>query len=183
MENQHMENIDFLRERADLSYEEAVVLLERFDGDVTRCIIELERQGKLKQAAQTGQQDGAGADGQTEDRQRAYEAHRARAARASNILFAHVRVMRGERMLINLPFIVLLIGALFSLRLTVCAILLLFLTGCRVHWRKGEATRWEAKSFHVYADQVAENIRCTADSVANAVKGSTGANKDEAQGQ
>lgn len=182
MEHNHMENIDFLRERAEISYEEAVTLLDRFDGDVTRCMIELERQGKLKQAPRTAQQEEAGADHEKADRQRTYEARRARAARASNILFSHVRIMRGESMLINLPFFILLIGALFSLRLTFCAIILMFLTGCRVHWKKGEAARWEAKSFHVYADQVAENIRCTADSVANAVKGSAVEKKDGAQG-
>lgn len=50
-----LRNIDALRERADISYEEALELLEKNDGDVTRALIELENQGRLH--ANTSAQD------------------------------------------------------------------------------------------------------------------------------
>ena len=49
-----LRNIEYLREKADVSYEEAVTLLERFDGNVMRVLVELERQGRVHQPADTG---------------------------------------------------------------------------------------------------------------------------------
>ena len=47
MNDQNLQNIDYLREKANLSYEEAVALLEKNGGDVTRALIELEQQGRI----------------------------------------------------------------------------------------------------------------------------------------
>ena len=54
MNDDMMRNIEYLREKADISYEEAVSLLERFDGNVMRVLVELERQGRVFQQAETG---------------------------------------------------------------------------------------------------------------------------------
>lgn len=45
--NDMLQSIDYLREKANVSYEEAVKLLERFDGNVMSAIVELERRGLL----------------------------------------------------------------------------------------------------------------------------------------
>lgn len=49
MNNDMLKNIDYLREKADVSYEEAETLLERYDGNVMRVLVELERQGRVFQ--------------------------------------------------------------------------------------------------------------------------------------
>ena len=36
-----LEDIETLRARSDVSYEEAVFLLDKYDGDITRALIEL----------------------------------------------------------------------------------------------------------------------------------------------
>lgn len=48
MSEDRLRDIDTLRERADLSYEEASALLERYDGDVVQALVELESQGRSK---------------------------------------------------------------------------------------------------------------------------------------
>lgn len=48
-------NIEYLRERADVSYEEAQTLLERYDGNVMRALIELEHQGRVYGQEPTGE--------------------------------------------------------------------------------------------------------------------------------
>lgn len=47
MSNDMLQNIEYLREKANVSYEEAAQLLEQFDGNVMSAIVELERQGRL----------------------------------------------------------------------------------------------------------------------------------------
>lgn len=45
--NDKLANIEYLRERADVSYEEAERLLDRYDGNVLRALVELEHQGRV----------------------------------------------------------------------------------------------------------------------------------------
>lgn len=45
--NEMLENIEYLREHADISYEEAERLLDENDGNVMRVLVELERQGRV----------------------------------------------------------------------------------------------------------------------------------------
>lgn len=47
MNNDMLQAIEYLRERADVSYEEATRLLEESGGDVMRAIVEMEKQGRL----------------------------------------------------------------------------------------------------------------------------------------
>ena len=54
MNDDMLRNIEYLREKADISYEEAASLLERFDGNVMRVLVELERQGRVYQQADAG---------------------------------------------------------------------------------------------------------------------------------
>lgn len=45
--NDMLANIEYLREKADISYEEAERLLEENDGNVMRVLVDLERQGRV----------------------------------------------------------------------------------------------------------------------------------------
>lgn len=47
MNNDMLQNIEYLREKANVSYEEAGQLLEQFDGNVMSAIVELEKRGRL----------------------------------------------------------------------------------------------------------------------------------------
>lgn len=47
MENYSIEDIEFIRSKSNVSYEEAIALLEYHSGDVARVMIDLERKGKL----------------------------------------------------------------------------------------------------------------------------------------
>ena len=48
-----LEKLDILRERADLSYQEAKELLELCDGDVVQALIELEHRPKKESSTET----------------------------------------------------------------------------------------------------------------------------------
>jgi len=43
-----VEDLDFLKQRAKITYDEAMELLKKYDGDATLAIVELEKKGKLR---------------------------------------------------------------------------------------------------------------------------------------
>jgi len=47
-----VESLEFLKEKSTITYDEAVELLKKHDGDVVMAIVELEKMGKLKPEAQ-----------------------------------------------------------------------------------------------------------------------------------
>lgn len=47
MTDDMLQKIAYLRERADVTYEEAAQLLAKNDGDVVACLVELEKQGRV----------------------------------------------------------------------------------------------------------------------------------------
>ena len=47
MTNDMLQKTVYLRERADVTYEEAAQMLEKNDGDVVACLVELEKQGRV----------------------------------------------------------------------------------------------------------------------------------------
>lgn len=49
MTDDMLQKIVTLRERADVSYEEAAQMLTKNDGDVAACLVELEKQGRVKE--------------------------------------------------------------------------------------------------------------------------------------
>lgn len=78
--NDMLANIEYLREKADVSYEEAERLLEQFDGNVMRALVELERQGRVYGQAPIGesQQGGKGGDGMKRAKEIVHKAMRTR---------------------------------------------------------------------------------------------------------
>jgi hypothetical protein len=47
MSGDMLDKVDYLRERADVTYEEAMQLLEKNSGDVVASLVELEKQGRI----------------------------------------------------------------------------------------------------------------------------------------
>ena len=49
MASYSMEDIELIRRRSGMSYEEAIALLDYHDGSVARALVDLERNGRLKE--------------------------------------------------------------------------------------------------------------------------------------
>lgn len=48
-----VEDLEFLKQKAKITYDEAMELLKKYDGDAALAIIELEKQGRLRTESQT----------------------------------------------------------------------------------------------------------------------------------
>jgi len=152
-EAERLEKIEYLRGKADVSYQEAADLLDRFEGDVTRALIELERSDRLGRRGRGYKEDRYYRYDERNERnakkmngayQYQYEtpghgsfrARHPKLGRIADFLFKkHILISRGERTLVDLPvgvyLLLILMGIPFMPMLMLMFVALLVF-GCRI---------------------------------------------------
>lgn len=175
MSNHNIEQVDYLRNKAGITYEEAIELLDRFNGDLPQCLVELERNGRID-----GKRDGGRANYnpfadvsarmQEEERR---NPHRRPAfvldwESAKAILFSRVLVRKGDLVVSNFTVLFLIFVGCAAPWVLLIGLLLTFLNGYRINWQK--APRSTNADLHAFMEHAAENVRTTVDSFAEAVK-------------
>ncbi|NLY43121.1 MAG: DUF4342 domain-containing protein [Clostridiaceae bacterium] len=115
------EKIEELRKRANISYEEAKVLLEKHNGDIVEALIELEKSKRIRN------------DGTTSF----YEKLRRLFIKGNRTKF--IVTYKGETV-VNVPVNYLILALLFSIHFMVFSLIIIFITGCRMTIKKPEGT-------------------------------------------
>ncbi len=121
--NYSLEDVETLRTKASISYEDAVALLDKYDGDLARALIELEKRGQL-----SGGEKGAKIN--MDDVVSRIKAlwHKG--------LTTRVVVERKGVQLINLSVSFLLLMTLLGVYAMVCALILSLVSGCSISLKK-----------------------------------------------
>ncbi len=153
-----IEQIDYLRDKAGLSYEEAVNMLEQFDGDLARCMVELERIGRIRPEDMP----------QDSGRKHRGQGFGPDWSNVKRMLFSRVSVRKGDTLVANLTVISWLFVLLCAPWVLMVGVIAAFVTGCKIKWNKAAAD--PNLDFRDLMGHAAENIKNTADSVAAAVK-------------
>ncbi len=189
-----MEQIDYLREKAAISYEEAVEVLEKNDGDLAHCMVDLERRGRLKpQVKKAGGRANynpfAGMEGTAEQVYQKYQQSRSQGyqgqsqgtgerpkafvldpAWLKSTLFSRVVVRKNDTVVVNLPVLLILIAFILAFPVSVALVILTFLMGCTIKWERPAAKDDRANDLYTFVDKTAENIRRTTDSFVETFK-------------
>jgi hypothetical protein len=181
-----LEQIDYLREKATISYEEAMETLERFDGDLARCLVDLERRGRIKPPPRRPSQEGGqhyryeyrneqAAGWAGHGRESNPSNHRGKAfvldgEAVKGTLFSRVVVYKRDAVIADLSVAFLIFATFMAPHLMFAAVLLIFLMGYRVRWARKQEKPQRGGDLYAFVDKAAANIRRTADSVAQAVK-------------
>lgn len=178
-----IEQIDYLREKATISYEEAMETLERFDGDLGRCLVDLERRGRIKPLPRKAapesnyryeyrydQPGGHAAPHHTHQDQPRGRAFVLDTDWLKQTVFSRVVVRKGDRVIANLSVGYLIFALCVAPHLMFVSVLLMFMMGYRVKWERKEEKKQYANDLYAFVDKTAENIRRTASSFAEAVK-------------
>lgn len=121
--NYSLEDVETLRTKASISYEDAVALLDKYDGDLARALIELEKRGQL-----SGGEKGTKLN--MDDVVSRIKAlwHKG--------LTTRVVVERKGVQLINLSVSFLLLMTLLGVYAMVCALILSLVSGCSISLKK-----------------------------------------------
>lgn len=186
-----LEKVEYLRKKSNIGYEEALTLLERFDGDMTRILIELERAGKLKAEESTVPprpmhddrwHDGKWNDGKwNRDYEREWwEKHERRRAhqnetcsRLATVLFRHRFVISKDgKDIINLPTIFYLMFVFLAWPFVLPSVILMFLFGCKIR-RDKSAGSFRQDEIHDFVNKASENIKTTFSSVTETIQKET----------
>ncbi len=178
MANYTVEQIEYLREKAYLTYEEALEVLERFNGDLTRCLVDLERRGRIRPAPRSGAPRPKARPRKPEPefgrKSAEREAPKGRDANWHGVLstFLHTNfiVTKDGGTIANLPILFVILVFLFAPHVMIPSILLMFVLGCRVNLKTARRDGSVEEEIRNIVDNAAENIRKTADSFAEAAK-------------
>lgn len=167
-----VEQVEFLRQRADITYEEALEVLERCNGDLTRCLVDLERRGLIRK----GRTEGAGRANSTQSRTRTANTHARNASGATlgSMLkkLAHMRlvVAKEKRTYVDLPVIYLILAVLFAPHLMIATVIAMFVMGLKIRLDSGDGTNVGNDEFYDIVDKAADNIKTTVTSFARAAR-------------
>ena len=119
-----LNDVETLRDKTGVSYEEAVSLLEKYGGDMTRALIELEKRGRLD-----GRSIKINVNGNAADLVQKWW----RMGRDTRLV-----VEREGETLVNLSALFMILALLLGWRLVVAAAILALALGCRVHLRRSD---------------------------------------------
>jgi len=146
--NYSLEDVETLRAKSGVSYEDAVSLLEKYDGDMARALIELEKRGKLDKEPKNAKYD-------LED---ACEWIRKMWQKG---MTTRVIIERKGETLINLPVVILILMLILGPYAVICAFILTLVSGCSVSLQgqdKKEQTLFRGDDEEKEEKQVKENI-------------------------
>lgn len=153
-----IEDIELIRRKSGISYQEAVSLLDYHNGNVARALVDLERSGRLKPDA---------AQEQRADEQRAADAsqhkHQGGFLHCINKLYrARVKVTRQSVPILNISLLFTVVAALISPHLLILSAILILLLGYRVSFEKSDPA-FAGENMDRMVKNAASNVRSTVD--------------------
>lgn len=171
-----VEQVEFLRQRADITYEETLEVLERCNGNLTRCLVDLERRGLIRRDA--GQRpDRARADFQTQNvgsrRADACEAESAWGGLLRKLMNMRLVVAKDARTYVDLPVWYLAIAALCAPHLMIFTVAGMFVFGLKIRVETGRDAKNGNDRFYNTVDKVADDIRNAVNHFARAAQEGT----------
>ena len=158
-----IEDVELLRRKSGMTYQEAVALLEYHNGDLARALIDLEKSGRLKEEKEpersTAKETAGGSTrkhGETKEKainflQKMYQ--------------CRVKVHKGNIPVVNLSVIYAGAALLFAPHITITGIIIAMILGYRFSFSQNDA------------DFAAENLKTTVNSVVRTIQEKTEAVK------
>lgn len=174
-----VEQVEFLRQRADITYEEALEVLERCNGDLTRCLVDLERRGKIRKTGANAAPKTARAN--TTYRRAGAQEGSSLSALIKKLVRMHLVVTKennknGQKTTdtcLDLPVLFLIIVALCAPHLALICVVLMFVFGMKIRVENNEGEKVGNEQFYSTVDKVADNIKNTVSNFAHAAQANT----------
>jgi hypothetical protein len=146
-----LEDVEFIRSRANVTYDEAISLLDAYEGDVVRVMAELERSGKLRHG---GSAESTPWETIKSIFKKGYE-HR-------------MIIRKGEKTIVNFSIIFWIIAVIFAFYVTIPALVIALLLGYRISFRNECGTSDDFKNMAYTAK---ENIKKAANTIRDEFSG------------
>lgn len=170
-----LEQVERLREKAAVSFEDAKAALDACNDDLLEAIIWLERQGKIKPPASGGYYSSKNAGGSEKENAHEENARRERQGESFSDMMKrfggfcarlvnkgntnYFEVKKGGKLIISVPVTVLVLSLIFAFWVVLPLLVLGLFLGCRYHFRGEDLGRDSVNRVMDTASDTAENIK------------------------
>lgn len=141
--NIKLEDIDFLRERANVSYNEAKQALEKSNGDILEAILYLEKENKVKQKGILG------CENKFFDKVKSF----LKKANKTKLI-----IKKEESTALNIPITLAALFTVISIHSVIIGILIALFSGYKIKIRKENGLDMEASKIFDRASDIVNNI-------------------------
>ena len=139
--NYTLEDVELLRAKANISYEEAVALLDKYNGNVADALVELERKGRIA--------------GSNYKKNNPNEGGVKKFFRS--LLRTRVLIRRKDQTIVNLSVLYLAIGLIVAFHLVIASAIAALLLGCRISIIKN-SRMYDDESFDNWVDNFKSSV-------------------------
>ncbi len=180
-----IEDIELIRRKSGISYQEAVALLDYHNGNVARALVDLERNGRINPDGSANRQHttrntngnagSAGKGGKTVNINKntimdlITKAYRAR-----------VKVAKGETPIINLSLLFSILGVLISPHLVIIGVIICLVLGYKISFDKHDEA-FDSENLERTVRNAAENVKSSVSDFARGFQNGSSNAKADAQ--
>lgn len=162
MERYTIEDIEIIRRKSGISYEEAVNLLEYHNGNLAKALVDLERNGRIKPESQ---QKACDAPKNSEAKQKACHIF-------TRLYRARVMVKKSDVVILNLSMLFSALALLISPHLVIIGLILILVLGYRISFVKNSKD-FSGDNIENMVRNAASNVKQTVTSFAKDIGAST----------
>lgn len=153
MERYTIEDIELIRRKSGISYQEAVALLDYHNGNVARALVDLERNGRIK----------------PESAQHAYGKGSARKTGFSNLMTrlyqCRLKIKKGSIPILNLSLLFSVVALIISPHLVILGIILCLILGYHISFVKRDAD-FATENLERMVKNAAQNVKSSVGDIA-----------------
>ena len=147
-----IEDIELIRKKSGISYQEAVALLDYHNGNVARALVDLERNGRIKPESQ--QKASSSSSGSSQH-------SRGTLSRLLSKFYRfRLKVKKGDIVIANLSLLFSLLALMVSPHLVIIAAILVLILGYRVSFDKNDCD-FASANLEKMVRNAADNVKST----------------------
>ena len=173
MEQYTIEDIELLRKKSGMSYQEAVALLDYHNGSLARALIDLEKHGRLKD--ENEEKEGTRTMSENEKKNETKQ-------NALNFLQklyrSRLKIRKGETSIINVSILFAILCLLFAPHMTIAGVIVSMILGYQFSFSKMDPD-FESENIEKMVKSAAQNAKSSVSSVVQTISGEASRQKKE----
>lgn len=167
MEQYTIEDIELLRQKSGMSYQEAVALLDYHNGSLARALIDLEKHGRLKEDKQ--EKEGTG---KMNDSSKKNETKEKALSFLQKIYRSRVKIRKGDTPVVNVSVLFAVLCLLFAPHMTIVGVIVSMILGYQFSFSRMDPD-FASENLEKMVKSAAQNAKASVSSVVHTISEET----------
>lgn len=177
-----IEDVELLRQKSGISYQEAVSLLDYHNGNVARALVDLERNGRMKPdtedtTSKKSKSKGKNSTASAQNGQSDHSGSNAVVSLINKLYRSRVKISRAATPIVNLSLLFTIVGALISPHLLILSVVLVLVLGYHISFVKDDPD-FAGENMDRMVKNAASNVRSTVNEFARSFQDGMNGDKD-----